>query len=287
MKRFLPLLLLCLSASAAETRVLRDVPYVENGAPSQRLDLLLPAGEGPRPLVVFIHGGAWKGGDKRNNPAARLAERGYAVASINYRLSQEAVFPAQIHDCKAAIRFLRGKAGEYGIDPDRVAVWGSSAGGHLVALLGVTGDVPALEGTLGVTNQSSRVQAVVNFFGPANLLTMGAQSGPDSRIRHDAPDSPESELIGGAVQENAEKARAASPVTHVSPGDAPMLLVHGDADPLVPVQQSRELHEALRKAGVDSTLRVVPGGGHGNNFPGRELANEVDAFLERVLKPGP
>jgi acetyl esterase/lipase len=282
--RLLFLVVATVTVTAGARTPMLDVPYVENSRPSQRMDFFPPVETaGPAPLVVYIHGGAWLGGDKRENPARFLTRHGYAVASINYRLSQEAVFPAQIHDCKAAIRHLRAKSKDYGIDPDRIGVWGSSAGGHLVALLGTSGGVADLEGSLGATNASSRVQAVVNYFGPSNLLTMGEQSGPGSRIQHDAPDSPESKLIGGAVQENKEKARAASPVTYATQDDPPMMHVHGDHDQIVPVGQSRELQAALEKAGAPTTLRVVEGGGHGDRFP-PELRDEVRAFFDRHLK---
>ena len=155
-----------------------------------------------------------------------LAAKGYAVASINYRLSQHAVFPAQIEDCKAAIRWLRANAAKYHLDPDHIGVWGASAGGHLVALLGTTGSVKELEGKGGNLDQSSRVQCVVDWFGPTDLATMGGS--------HDKPGSPESRLIGGPVQENKEKARKASPLTYVSKDSAPFLIMHGDQDNTVP-----------------------------------------------------
>ena len=264
-------------------RVLRDVAYVKDGHERQKLDLYLPAGAKNLPLVVWIHGGGWQNGSKDRTPAQSLLTRGYAVASLNYRLSSHAVFPAQLEDCKAAIRWLRTHAREHGFDPDRIGVWGSSAGGHLVALLGVTGDVKEFDRgeNAGV---SSRVQAVVDFFGPADLLTMGAQSGANSRINHDASDSPEAKLIGGTLQENKTQARRASPITYVSKDDAPMLIVHGDADPLVPLAQSETFLVALKAAGVDASLYVVKGGGHGG-FRDPEVDVRVRAFLERVLAP--
>lgn len=264
----------------------RDVTYVKDGTERQRLDVFYPAKAGkPVPLVVWIHGGAWLGGTKERCPAMPLLEDGFAVASVTYRFSQHAKFPAQIEDCKAAIRWLRAHATEFNIDPARIGVWGASAGGHLVALLGVAGDRKEWERG-GHLDQSSRVQAVVNWFGPANLLTMGAQSGPDSRIDHDAPNSPESKLVGGPVQERKEAATAASPVTYASADDAPMLLVHGDRDNVVPIGQSKELHEALKKAGVDVTFTTIPGAGHGDGGF-RERGNLVavrDFFWKHLMK---
>ncbi len=265
--------------------VQRDLSYSELGHERQKLDLYLPAKASNPPLVVWIHGGGWQNGSKDRTPAIMLLSHGYAVASINYRLSSQAQFPAQIEDCKAAIRWLRAQAEHYGYDPKRIAAWGSSAGGHLVALLGVTGDQRDFDrgGNLGV---SSRVQAVVNFFGPAELLTMDAQSGANSKMKHNAPDSPEAKLLGGPIQENKDKAKRASPLHYITPDDAPMLIVHGDSDPLVPVQQSEMFHAALRKAGVDVSLYIVKGGGHGG-FNDPEVDRQVTGFLNRVLKVSP
>jgi acetyl esterase/lipase len=162
----------------------REVAYVSGGTERQRLDVFYPAkSEKPVPLVVWIHGGAWAGGTKERCPALPLLDGGFAVASVTYRFSQHAKFPAQIEDCKAAIRWLRAHAKELNFDPDRIGAWGSSAGGHLVALLGTTGDEKDWDKGENL-DQSSKVQAVVDWFGPSNLLTMGAQSRPDSRIDH-------------------------------------------------------------------------------------------------------
>ena len=264
------------------TQVRRDLPYVAGGHERQKLDLYLPAGVKDAPVVVWIHGGGWQNGSKDRTPAVALLAHGYAVASINYRLSSHAVFPAQIEDCKAAVRWLRAHAGEHGYDPNRIGVWGSSAGGHLVAMLGVTGDVKDFDTGENLA-VSSRVQAVVDFFGPTDLLMMDAQSTANSRMKHNPPDSPESKLVGGAIQENPGKTRRASPLTYVSNGDTPFLIVHGDQDPLVPVAQSEVFLAALKKAGVEADLYVVKGGGHGG-FQDPEVDGRVRAFLDRVLK---
>jgi acetyl esterase/lipase len=236
------------------------------------------------PLIVWIHGGAWSGGSKDRCPALPLLEDGFAVASVTYRFSQHATFPAQIEDCRAAIRWLRAHAAEFHIDPTRIGAWGGSAGGHLVALLGVTGDRTEWDKGENL-DQSAGVQAVVDWFGPADLLTMGAQSGADSRIQHDDANSPESRLIGGPLQEQKEKARAASPITYATKDDAPMLLMHGDRDNLVPHAQSIELRDALAKAGAEATLRILPGSGHGTgDFGKRESFATVREFFTRHLK---
>lgn len=265
-------------------RVLRDIVYAKAPEQELKLDLYLPEKrpEKPLPLIVWIHGGAWRAGSKEGNPAAPFAAAGYVSASISYRLSQTAVFPAQIHDCKAAVRWLRAHAGEYGIDPERVAVWGSSAGGHLVALMGTSGGAAELEGGLGYPRQSSRVQAVVDFFGPTTFTKMDAAG---SRMVHDAPDSPESMLIGGAIQEHPELVRRVDPITYVSADDPPFLIVHGDKDLTVPYNQSELLAEALAAAGVEHTFHTVKGGGHGNGgeFGSPKLRAMVKRFLDEKL----
>ncbi len=187
------------------TKVHRDIDYVKNGHERQKLDLYIPEKpDTPLPVIVWIHGGGWMNGSKDGGgPALPFVGKGYAVASINYRLSQHAPFPAQIEDCKAAIRWLRANAGTYNLDPHHIGVWGASAGGHLVALLGTSGDVKDLEGSEGSPDQSSRVQAVVDFFGPTDMTKMGG--------RHNAPNSPEARLLGGPVQENKDKAAPPTP----------------------------------------------------------------------------
>lgn len=265
------------------TRVLRDIAYVPDGHERQKLDLYLPAGAtNPPPLIIWIHGGAWKAGSKERSPALRFLRQGYAVASVNYRLSQHAIFPAQIEDCKAAVRWLRAHAKEHGLDPQRFAAWGSSAGGHLVALLGTSGDVKEFDTgeNLGV---SSRVQAVVDFFGPTDFTQMSKFSLTNAPFDHDAAGSPESQLIGGAVQQNKDKAAKANPITYVGKDDPPFLIMHGNRDNLVPYQQSELLRDALQEAGVEVTLKIIEGAGHG--FGGPEIDRQVTAFFEKHLKP--
>ena len=265
-------------------KVLRNIPYASTDNPRQMLDLILPdkrVGKEPLPVIAFIHGGGWRNGNRSSgiNRVAGIVQTGrYVGVSIGYRLSGEAIWPAQIHDCKAAIRWLRAHAKEHGIDPSRIAVWGSSAGGHLVSMLGTTGGVKALEGKLGKHgDQSSRVQAVVNYYGPSALLLMNSKP---SRIDHDAPDSPESKLIGAPIQKAKAKTRQASPLTHVTKDDAPHLHVHGTDDPLVPFHQSEIFHAALKKSGVESTLITVREGGH--SAP-RSVNKQVSAFFARHL----
>jgi putative heme-binding domain-containing protein len=268
------------------TKVHRDLAYVPNGHERNKLDLYLPAKtDSPLPVIVWVHGGAWLGGNKDNPPALPFLTRGYAVASTNYRLSSHARFPAQIEDCKAAIRWLRANAKTYHLDPDHIGVWGASAGGHLVALLGITAGVKELEGNGGNPNQASRVQCVVDFFGPTDFARIAEQSGPDSKLDHNAADAPEARLIGGPVPENKDKAAKASPVHYVTREAAPFLLVHGDRDPVVPYAQSEELAEALRKVGVEVTLKKLEGAGHGGpEFNRPQIRKQIEEFFDRHLK---
>ncbi len=260
--------------------VLRNLPYIEGGHEQNRLDLYLPEkAEGRLPLVVWVHGGGWQGGSKEFCPTVPLTTKGFAVASINYRLSQHAVFPAQIQDCKAAIRWLRANAAKYHLDPDRVGVGGDSAGGHLVALLGATGDVKDLEGQGGNLDQSSRVQAVVDWFGPTDFVSWP----PDF---NKTVYSMITALIGGPANENQEKARKASPLFYVNKDAAPFLILHGDKDNVVPLAQSEELANALKKAGVEVTLHIVKGSGHGGPaFLSPEKLKLMDDFFVKHLKP--
>lgn len=268
----------------ADIIVHRDLAYVRNGHPRQVLDLYLPPQGEKRPLIIWIHGGAFRMGSKEGNehdqlPTAYLAQ-GYALASLNYRLSQHAIFPAQIEDCKAAVRWLRGHAADFSLDPDRFAAWGPSAGGYLATMLGLTGQVAGFE--VGeYLDLSSRVQCVVDFFGPTDFLQMDAHRLPEGMV-HDTPDSPESELIGGPIQEHAEKVTRANPITYVTRAAPPFLIIHGDCDPLVPYHQSTLLVAALEAAGVPVTFYTVVGGGHGH-FTDPQIAPLVARFLAAHL----
>jgi acetyl esterase/lipase len=256
------------------------------------LDLFVPRSDGPLPLIIWVHGGAWQGGSKAGpNPALQFLAKGYAVAAINYRLSQHAVYPAQIQDCKEAVRLLRANSKKYNLDPDRFGVWGASAGGHLVALLGTTGGEKTLQHPDSPHKDvSDRVQCVVDFFGPTDLTRMAAQAkaepaGAKSKFDHDGPNSPESRLVGGPIQENKEKAAKANPINFIDKDDAPVLMLHGDADPLVPLGQSEIFLTTLKKAGVKAELVVIKGGGHGGaGFASQENLRKIEAFLDTHLR---
>lgn len=261
-----------------------DVPYAGTDHPRQRLDLYLPKPRpaGALPVIVFLHGGGWMGGNK-DDGAARLVpfvrSGRYAGVSVGYRLTRDATWPAQIHDVKAAVRWVRANAERVGLDPDRIAVWGRSAGGHLALMLGTSGDVAALAGDLGPhRGTSSRVAGVANFFGPTELL---AEIGQPSDLDRTRADAPEALLIGGPLLEHSDTARAASPVTYVTPDDPPVLTVHGTDDRTVPYDQAVRIDAALRKAGVPSTLVTIEGGGHGDF--GSAADDRLEVFFAKLL----
>ena len=276
-------------SASDSVQLIENIPYADTDNPRQMLDLLLPSERGDKslPVVVFIHGGGWRNGDKvrgRNRIEPFVASGNYAGVTVGYRLSGESQWPSQIHDCKAAIRWIRANAEKHNLNTDRIGVWGTSAGGHLVTMLGTSGDVEAMDGSLGSNNQySSRVTCVADFYGPTNFLTMNATAVKTARLDHDAADSPESLLIGGAIQENPDKVATANPITYVSTDDPAFLIVHGTKDPSVSFNQSELLYAALEKKGVDKTLITVEGGGHGREF-GSKPTEFVEAFFDHHLR---
>ncbi|MGY1824550.1 alpha/beta hydrolase fold domain-containing protein [Geodermatophilus sp. SYSU D00079] len=274
------------------TRLLAGVPYADvPGVRPLELDLYLPAGGAPAPVVVFLHGGGWRLGSRRSAGPAfpgpslfeEVAQAGIAVASADYRLSGEAGWPAQLSDAKAAVRWLRARAGELGVDPDRVAAWGESAGGHLAALLGLVTD-PALEGDVGVTGPASTVAAVAAWYPPTDLVGLAG----DVQADPGDPTTREAQLLGAPPAAVPDAAASASPVTHVSPAAPPFLLLHGTADRFVPCVQSERLAAALRSAGADVELHTHDGADHlwlGTPGAARDAADRTIAFLQRHLTP--
>jgi acetyl esterase/lipase len=270
-------------------KLLRDVPYVTgpNAHERQKLDIITIPSAKPAPLIVWVHGGGWIAGSKNILRVVNFTRDGYAVAAINYRLSLHAPFPAQIEDCKSAIRFLRAHAREYNIDPERIGVWGESAGGHLVALLGTSGGNVTLAGDKPQNSeQSDRVQCVVDYFGPTDLLQIPAMAGPDVKYDFNGPNSLLTRLLGGPMTTKRKLATIANPITHISKDDPPFLIVHGTADPIVPIGQSKILVEALKKAGIQAEMISVTGAGHGLGIYGdAAVSNKVKAFFAGHLKP--
>jgi len=259
-----------------EVKVLTDLEFAVPNEKPLLVDLYLPIGvEKPLPVIVWLHGGGWRIGDRKLGPdfRVRFAERGFAMASIDYRLSGEAIFPAQIHDVKAAIRWLRSVANEYGLDSGHIGLWGSSAGGHLAALAGTTG-FGRLEG-LALENPdfSSDVQAVVDGYGPTDFLQMDEYSefilsdDPESNRLHSVqthtnPDSPESQLLGAPIQTVPYLVREANPITYIDDKVPPFLIMHGVCDAAVPVHQSELLYNALIEGGNGAELCLIEGLGH-------------------------
>jgi len=263
-------------------KAVNDLAYAGNDNPRQRLNLYVPA-EKPAellPIVVYIHGGGWEGGSKDAAEVlgAFLTSGRVAGASVGYRLTNEAHWPSQIHDCKAALRWISQHGAEHGIDADRIALFGISAGGHLVSLLGTTVGDPELEGAIGEpANQPVRFRCVANFCGPANFLTFESQG---SVISGERP-GPVMKLFDGKVSERQDAAKAASPELHVSSDDPPFLHIHGTKDPLVPYAQAVAFDKALDAVGVSSALLTGEDGNH--VFSSRPLLETMNLFFDRHL----
>jgi acetyl esterase/lipase len=273
-----------------------DVPYA-NLSPSQRLDVYLPdAGEGPFPVIVSLHGGAFMGGDKADLQLLPFLEgltRGYGVVAANYRLSGEAIFPALVHDAKAAVRWIRGHAREHRLDGQRIAAWGASAGGYLALMLGTSHGISELEDlSLGNAGRPANVQAVVDWFGPSDFLKMDEQLEacglpPLEGQSHSGPQSPESLLLGRQITEIPEWVRAANPGSYIRADAPPFLIQHGTRDAVVPAQQSVDLAARLRAVLGDDrvTLDLLDGAEHADpRFESPENVRRVLDFLDRHLK---
>lgn len=298
-----------------------NVPYATVGTQQMMLDLYLPAAGAalpPFPCIVNIHGGGWSGGSRYpiNSVMNALLQRGFAIASVSYRLTSQAgqygpgvsvTFPAQIHDVKGAVRWLRANAAQYSIDPSRIGSYGTSAGGHLSALLGASGNVAALEGNVGGNlGFSSRVQACADYFGPTDIIRINTDvtTPPGSTINHDAPSSPESHLVDwddagqgmGDIRANMANllppypalvalCNQVNPISFVSADDPAFFIGHGMQDVSVPIMQSQRLANALASIGHPYTFSIAPTAGHG--YLGEAINDETVAFFRRVLRrPG-
>ena len=266
--------------------VIEALEYANVDGKPLLLDLRIPTGRGPHPVIIYLHAGAWITGDRTGGPAIRQASRGYAVASIDYRLAPQYTWPAQVEDAKAAVRWIRANAARFDLDPERIGVFGTSAGGHIGAVLGTSGGVPSLEGMhLGNAQFSSRVKAVVDFYGPTDLLKLNDQKLPCLPLDGNSPLMPPSLLMGCAIQQCKEKTATANPITYVTPDDPPFLIMHGLLDCLVPFGQSVLLHQALEAKGVDSTLLLLPRGEHGGSaFDQQEYKQAISDFLDEHLR---
>ncbi len=277
------LLLWALAGRAAESnrvQIIRDIEYAQVAEHSLKLDLFLPAQKARSPLILWVHGGAWRSGSKKDMPLTELVGEGYAVASVDYRLSTQAKFPAQIHDIKAAVRFLRGHGTDWRLPTKKILIAGDSAGGHLAALVGVSNGHTELEGGVGTNRtQSSEVQGIISFYGGANLTTILKQSTPHGlSVRVPALDL----LFGGQPDDVPALAKLASPVFHVDKSDPPLLLLHGDQDPQMPVNQALELAGAYQKVKAPVQLEIVHGAAHGGvMFYDDERMMLVRNFLKR------
>lgn len=260
-------------------KVERDIEYAQVNGQSLRLDIYSPREtSGKLPVVVWIHGGGWDNFSKNICPIGFMATQNLAIVSINYRLSDAAIFPAQIYDCKGAIRWLRANADKYNLDANHVGIFGASAGGHLGLLLATTADNPKMEGDVGGhLNFSSRVQCVCAFYPPTDLNRL--VSDPKYLAGRNGLTA---KLIGGAVKENADKAAAASPLTYVDKNCAPVFLMHGSKDMTVPVEQSEIFYDALKKSGVESQLEIISGKGHSIIAP-PPVADKIFQFFRHHL----
>ena len=267
--------------------VLKDIEYCTGQGKPLLMDILRPQNPSatPRPAVLFLHGGGWENGDKEDHTvAALLASNGFVAATINYRLSGEATFPAAVEDSKCAVRYLRAHAARYGIDPDRIGAMGSSAGGHLAMLTGCADEKAGLEGSGGWQDVSSRVKAVVSYFGPSDFTVgeMGVETASVDLVQ---------KFLGGTSEGKPELYRRASPITYVSPNAPPLLLIHGDRDNVVPIEQSERMLRAYREAGRNAKMIRVEGAGHGfqpssempNSFSSQEIDSVTVDFFKKSL----
>jgi acetyl esterase/lipase len=270
------------SADGPKIGTINDIVYTKTGLAEMRLDVAFPTeGTGPYPGVVVLYGGAWRVGNKWGNRTllAEFARRGYVAVAPQYRHCPKDVFPAQVHDVKAAVRWLRGHSTEYKVDADHIGAMGFSAGGHLSLMLGVTGPDDGLEGDIPPGSPSSKVQAVVNYFGPSDLTPTDVSDFAAGLVR---------DFLGARSTDRPDLAAKASPMTYLSKDDAAILSFHGTKDPLVPHNQSTKLAEAMSRVGLPGRVELLIGAGHGWTGPEmRRTMNDTYEFFDEHLKPNP
>jgi acetyl esterase/lipase len=267
-------------------KVMANIRY-GRADPKQNFDLYLPdrtrRGAGV-PLMIWIHGGGWRMGVKKEMEIAYLADHGYAIASIDYRFSRDSVFPAQVRDCNAAIRLLWKNAGRWGLDTARFIIAGASAGGHLASLIGMSLNNHRQDfDPYPLADHPVSIKAVINFYGPADFYAFHGD-GPGYKV--DSATSSVSLLLGGTSLSRPDRARYASPTTYVDKGDPPVLILHGDKDPIIPLYLDELFFHVLQQAGVKSELMILPGAGHGGPaFSGDSSREKVLSFLQEILSP--
>ncbi|MBT3707946.1 MAG: alpha/beta hydrolase [Gammaproteobacteria bacterium] len=266
----------------AAGKVIKDVEFAVVQGQSLKLDLYLPDKPKGSGLVVWIHGGGWHKGSKEKCFITWLPQHGYTVASISYRLSSVAKFPAQLHDCKGAVRWLRANAGKYGYNPQRIFVAGASAGGHLTALMATTSGHKLLEGKVGGNlDRSSSVQGAIDYYGPTDFI-LRSKTQPS---RANEKGSVVYELLGGGAHEKVAAAKLASACYHVSKDDPPLLVFHGTKDRTVLQDQSQAIATAYKKAGLPIKLHIIEGASHGgNSFYSGENAKRLLEFLKSRIE---
>lgn len=295
MKRLIPLLALVATTALAQSpptpgagsfTTIEGIEYANAGGKRLYLDLRIPDTQGPHPVILYLHSGAWITGDRTGGPAIRQAARGYAVASADYRLAPRYVWPAQLEDAKTAVRWLRANATRFNLDPERIGVFGTSAGGHIGAMLATTSDRPEFEGlALGNPQFSSKVKVAVDFFGPSDLLKIEEQKLPCYGLDANSPLMPPSLLMGCPIQECRDKTATSNPINYITSDDPPFLILHGMRDCLVPWQQSQILYDALAAAGVPATLYLLPTAEHaGAEFDDQKYKQIVSDFLDKHLR---
>lgn len=271
----------------AGTRVYHDIPYAGTAYARQYLDIFLPAKtdtSGPLPLVIWVHGGGWQNGSKNHTGwQTELLNKGFALAAINYRSTRQAPYPAQLDDCKAALRFLRKYAADFDIDPDNIGFWGSSAGGHLVALMGTTGNEQAYEGSVGVTGVSTKVQAVLDWYGPTEMFKMYDLLASQQPQGADLSGFPVPKLFSGMPGDKDALIRAGSPLFQVDADNPPFMIMHADKDAVVPLEQSQLLYDELKRHNVPAQLHIVDMDDHAH-FKGQKEQDMAHDFFMRTLK---